>query len=163
MLISSSAPKSLTLIYRKTIDQNQSKTSDLQRDLEKAVNTITDQIQGLAISEPAVFEAKESADGQELIVYDGALTSQRAGLVECLKTCSYTLAEVASETGTTVEHPEALNDATQLLGTFGDIKGTDFAAASTKIRKMIAKDRAFQAAGTFSENSFFQALSRNKK
>lgn len=84
-------------------------------------------------------------------------------LAQCLKTASFTLAEVASQSGTTVKYAQCSKDATQLLGTFGDIKGTDFAAASTTVEKMVAKDTSFQAAGHFSENAFAAALDRNKK
>lgn len=110
-----------------------------------------------------LFETGEDARGKELVLYKDSLSSQKSGLAECLKSCSYTLSEVASETGTKVEHAEAVKAATQLLVTFGGIKGTDFAAASTKINKTMATDNAFQAAGAFSDGAFLAALSRNEK
>ena len=125
------------------------------------MNTITGQIQGLAISEPTVLAAQEAAEDEEGDKPREVLEPQRVGLGECLKTCSYALAEVANQTGTTVKYAEALGDATQLLGAFGDISGTDFASASVTIEKMIARDRAFQAGGAFSEKTFLEALSRN--
>jgi hypothetical protein len=47
------------------------------------------------------------------------------------------------------------------LGAFGDVSGTNVASVSVTIEKMIAKDRAFQAGGAFSEKTFLEALSRN--
>lgn len=126
---------------------------------------MTGQIQGLTMltSRLSLFAPGEGIAGEELLQYQETILSQRSGLADCLKSCSYTLAEVASETGAKIEHAEALKDATQLLGTFGDIKGIDFAKASTTIKKMVATDNAFQAVGNFSEAAFAAALSRNKK
>jgi hypothetical protein len=126
---------------------------------------MTGQIQGLTMltSQLNLFESSDEARGKELILYQEQAAAQKEGLAKCLKASSFTLAEVASQTGTTIKYAESLNDATQLLGTFGDIKGTDFAAASTAIEKMVAKDQSFQAAGHFSEDAFAAALGRNKK
>ena len=146
----------------KAVEKNQAQTNDLQRDLEKAVNTIIGQIQGLAISEPMILKAQETAEDEGKDIPQEVLEPQMVGLGECLKTCSYALAEVANQTGTTVKYAEALGDATQLLGTFGDISGIDFTKASVTIEEMIAKDRAFQASGAFSQDAFFAALSRGK-
>lgn len=148
---------------RKTAIENHTQMEELQTKLEKTMDNITGQIQGLTIGAPSVVEPGDVTDEQGLSTVRETTEKQIASLGECLKTCTLALAETSATTGTTVKHAEALDSATLLFGNIGNVAGTDIKTAAVTAEKIIARDQSVMFSGNIAEDIARAALAGRLK
>jgi hypothetical protein len=118
----------------KTTSQSTEALQSLESTIEKAMNGISGQIQGMEIGMQAIVDF--GAEKDEL---KQALNDQNAALGQCLKVCMAALSGVNQTTGNAVKYARAYDDARMLVGTIGNVSSE---VAITTIGEMSAHQRA---------------------
>ena len=104
------------------------------------MNRLSGQIQGIEISQQAAIEA-----GAPQREFANIMEQQSIALAACLKSCTVALSSTAQSTGNTFKYARTFDDARQLIGTIGDVRG---GGPANTFGTLIAQDRSRQMAGS---------------
>ena len=107
------------------------------------MNRLLGQMQGIEIRQQAAIDAR--APQTE---YAQVMEQQNIALAACLKSCTAALSRTAQSTENTFKYARAFDDARQLIGTIGDVRG---GGSANMFDVLIAQDRSKQMAGSIDD------------
>ena len=113
---------------------------ELEAKIDGAMNRLSGQMQGIEISQQVAIEA-----GGPHSEFANFMEQHNVALAACLKSCTAALSSTAQSTGNTFKYSRAFDDARQLIGTIGDVKG---GGPANTFDVLIAQDRSKQMAGS---------------
>ena len=120
--------------------QNEEVTAEHEARISQVMNRLLGQMQGIEISQQATIIA-----GAPKTEFAHVMEQQNIALAECLKSCTTALSSTAQSTENTFKYVRAFDDARQLIGTIGDVRG---GGPANTFDVLIAQDRSKQMAGS---------------
>ena len=120
--------------------QNEEVTAEHEARISQVMNRLLGQMQGIEISQQATI-----ITGVPKTEFAHVMEQQTIALGACLESCTAALSSTAQSTENTFKYVRAFDDARQLIGTIGDVRGGGPANTFAVLR---AEDRSKQLAGS---------------
>ena len=120
--------------------QDEEATAEFEGRISQIMNRLLGQMQGIAISQQASIDA-----GAPQTEFAHVMEQQNIALAACLKSCTAALSGTAQSTKNTFKYARSFDDARQLIGTIGDVRG---GGSVNTFDVLIAQDRSKQMAGS---------------
>lgn len=123
--------------------QNEEATAEHEAKISQIMNRLLGQMQGIEIGQQATIVA-----GAPRTEFAHVVEQQNIALAACLKSCTAALSSAAQSTENTFKYARAFDDARQLIGTIGDVRG---GGPANTFDVLIAQDRSKQMAGSIDD------------
>ena len=127
-------------IRSKQNPQNEEATAEHEAKISQIMNRLLGQMQGIEMSQRATIIA-----GAPKTEFAHIMEQQNIALAACLKSCTGALSSTAQSMENTFKYARAFDDARQLVGTIGDVRGC---GPANTFDVLIAQDRSKQMAGS---------------